>query len=98
MPGIGKAYTGFEAIEQSRKDKINQLHPASTARSELRYLMNTTAPRSLDDIFTGGPGGLSGSSQLIDNDPLGELFYILLQSHCNSCIVIVVLLHYSTVV
>lgn len=64
----GKNFFGHEAVSQSKKDKISELHPANSARAELKYLMTTMAPQHLDDLFTSGPG--SGSFPLIANDPL----------------------------
>jgi hypothetical protein len=65
-------FTGSAATEQARQDKISELHPANSARAELRYLMTTTAPMVLDDLFTAGPGPphTSSTSPLIVNDPL----------------------------
>jgi hypothetical protein len=52
----GKNFSGQEAVSQSKKDKISELHPANSARAELKYLMTTMAPQNLDDLFTSGPG------------------------------------------
>ena len=67
---IGKNFTGPAAVEQARKDKISELHPANSARAELRYLMTTMAPNSLDDLFSGLSYTRNESSPLFKNDPL----------------------------
>jgi hypothetical protein len=67
---IGKNFVGPAAIEQAKQDKISELHPANSARAELRYLMTTMAPNSLDDLLSAGPGSQNSSSTLFNNDPL----------------------------
>ena len=67
---IGKNFTGSAAVEQARKDKISELHPANSARAELKYLMTTMAPNSLEDLFNGLSHASSEFPPLFKNDPL----------------------------
>ena len=66
---IGKNFVGPAAVEQAKQDKISELHPANSARAELKYLMSTMAPNSLDDLFNMGPGSQKGTSSLFVTDP-----------------------------
>ena len=67
---IGKNFSGSAAVEQARQDKISELHPANSARAELKYLMTTMAPNCLDDLFNRDAGTESAHSPLFKNDPL----------------------------
>ena len=67
---LGKNFSGSTAVEQARQDKISELHPANSARAELRYLMTTMAPNRLDDLFNSVPSSLNESLPLFENDPL----------------------------
>ena len=67
---IGKTFIGSAAVEQARKDKISELHPANSARAELKYLMTTMAPNSLDDLFYGLSHASNDFPPLFKNDPL----------------------------
>jgi hypothetical protein len=66
----GKTLSGASAVEQSKRDKISDLHPANTARAELRYLMNSVAPRCLDDFFACINSDSLGLEPIIAPDPL----------------------------
>jgi hypothetical protein len=67
----GKSLVGSAAVEQSRRDKISDLHPANSARAELRYLMTSVAPRCLDDFFDlGNNSDSAGFEPIIPPNPL----------------------------
>ena len=65
----GKKFVGQAAVDQAKKDKISELHPAHSARAELRYLTATMAPNCLDDFFSADIGGNSISPPLFKSDP-----------------------------
>ena len=65
----GKKFVGQAAVDQARKDKISELHPAHSARAELRYLTATIAPNCLDDFFSADVGGHSITPPLFKADP-----------------------------
>ena len=65
----GKKYVGQAAVDQAKKDKISELHPAHSARAELRYLTATIAPNCLDDFFSADIGSDSITSPLFKSDP-----------------------------
>lgn len=65
----GKKFVGQAAVDQAKKDKISELHPAHSARAELRYLTVTMAPNCLDDFFSADIGGNSITPPLFKSDP-----------------------------
>jgi hypothetical protein len=65
----GKKFFGQAAVDQAKKDKISELHPAHSARAELRYLTATMAPNCLDDFFSSDVGGNSITPPLFISDP-----------------------------
>lgn len=65
----GKNFVGPAAVDQAKKDKISELHPANSARAELRYLIATIAPNCLDDFFSTGMGSNGVTSPLFQSDP-----------------------------
>lgn len=65
----GKKFVGQAAVDQAKKDKISELHPAHSARAELRYLIATIAPNCLDDFFSTDTGSNRVTSSLFQSDP-----------------------------